>query len=372
MESITLAKLNSNSFEKIVRTLAIKQMGTAGTVFPMGPDGARDFSFKGKVKGYESQGWDGYLVLQAKFRSTLKGGNSDITWLTQQLDREFLKYQNPDSPITTPKYYIIATNISLSGADSKDGKGKIKKSGLTKISEYLETWKAKLGIKDFDIWPAEKIETLISLSPEIRTIYSAWLTPGDIIEKLLSNLSKSEENLSYALKISLLHLLRRDKNVRLKDAGSVSDDQIKSSQVFIDLPTSVATVSNRASNTFNFAAEIIERSKGLFCPAEDGSENLNNPKDPLNKYVLLGGPGQGKSTASLYLTQIFRASLLKEDSTLKIDSTTQQLINEILERAHEEGITNSLPPRYPFCISLPQFADKISEAITKKQKNLPY
>lgn len=368
MESITLAKLNSNSFEKIVRTLAIKQMGTAGTVFPMGPDGARDFSFKGKVQGYESQGWDGYLVLQAKFRSSPKGGSSDISWLTQQLDRELLKYQKPDSPTTTPKYYIIATNINLSGADSKDGKGKIKKSGLTKISEHLDTWKAKLGIEDFDIWSSEKIETLISLHPEIRTTYSAWLTPGDIIEKLLSNLSKNEEKLSYALKISLLHLLRRDKNVRLKDAGSVSDDQIRSSQVFIDLPTSVATASNRASNTFNFAAEIIERSKGLFCPTEDGSENLNIPKDPPNKYVLLGGPGQGKSTASLYLTQLFRASLLKEDSTLTIDNTTQQLINETLERAHEEGITNNLPPRYPFCISLPQFADKISEAITKKQK----
>lgn len=288
MESVTLEKLNSNSFEKITRTIALKNFGTAGMVFPMGPDGARDFSFEGKIKGYESQGWSGYLVIQAKFRNAPKGGSNDISWLVQQLERELLKYNKPNSILKKPDYYRIATNINLSGSDSNDSNGKTKKSGLTKVSEYLETWKTKLGIKDFDVWPSEKIETLITLHPEVRSAYSAWLTPGDIIEKLLSNLSRNEENLSYALKISLLHLLKRDKNVRLKDAGSVSDDQIRSSQVFIDLPTTSSTSTSRPTDNFNFATSIVERSKSLFCPTDSSDDSADEPP-PQNKYVLLGG-----------------------------------------------------------------------------------
>lgn len=357
MESITFNKLNSESFEKLVRSLALEKMGLAGQVFPMGPDAGRDFSFEGKIVSHEPQGWDGYLVLQAKFRKVTKGGGNDVDWLIGQLESELKKYKKTDSSYRKPKYYIIATNINLSGSDSGSGNNK-KTGGLTKIEEYFKTWETDIGLSGVDIWSAEKIETLLSTSEGVRKSFSAWITPSDILNKLLEKLDIENRNLSHALTTSLLQGLKKDKNVRLKDAGCLSDDQIRSSQVFVDLPISHSENKNHTL----LVGELIESSKGIFKPSLSPDDSTR-----ANKIVVLGGPGQGKSTASLFLTQLFRGAFLKSYASVRLDASVRELINEINERSSAEGIDSELPNRYPFYISLPQYADKISEARLKLQ-----
>lgn len=360
MEAFTFEKLNSESFEQIVRSLAIERFGLAGHVFPRGPDAGRDFTYKGAIEGYKNPEWDGYIVLQAKFKETLRGGKDDIDWLIKQLEGELSKFVATDKSYTKPEYYIIATNVSLSGADSKVG-GKLRKGGMTKVSEHMETWKEKLNLKSFDIWSSEKLQTLLALSPDIRTTFAAWITPGDILEQLYKSVSARQRQLSYALKVMLQYSIKKDKNVRLKDAGSVSDDQIRSSQVFVDLP---AKKQEWGGEEFQFVSESIEIAKGIFKPSIL-SKDVSLTGKPVNNIVLLGGPGQGKSTASLFLAQLFRVSMLKEDSSIMLEDSFLELVGEFLNRGEEEGIPSVLPSRYPFCVSLPQYADKISEAKDK-------
>lgn len=362
MKEVTLEKLNSSSFESITKALAMEKFGSAGQVFPQGPDGGRDFSFEGAIKTYEAQRWDGYLVLQAKFKSTVRGAE-DVKWLIEQLKGELAKYLRPDSAYRKPEYYIIATNISLSGADAKT-KTVTRKSGLTKVAEHMNEWADLIGLKGFDIWPADKIETFLAASSSIRTTYLASVLPGDILKKISDSLSQKEKNLEYALKLSLIHLLKRDKNVRLKDAGSLNDDDIRTSQVFVDLP---ARDLGARIPPQKFVQRTIEQAKGIFGGHAQPSEVMHK-RDRSNKLVLLGGPGQGKSTASLFLTQLFRASLIKESKTTTLDEQTKFLIKEIFERAECESIGHNLPSRYPAWISLPQFADKISHAKSSKTK----
>jgi len=357
-DKVTLAKLNGDSFENIVKALAMEKFGPSGEVYPAGADAGRDFFYSGKIPGYEGKDWNGNLILQAKYKLSLRG-TPDVTWLIAQLSRELKKFSDPLFAGTLPEYYIIATNINLSGADVATGTKK-NKGGLTKIKEHMKRWKSEIGLKDFDIWPAEKIETFLSASPGVRTRYAAYLTPGDVIKQLLDNLSSQKKNLEQALKIYLIHTLNRDKNVRLKDAGSVGDDQIRASQVFVDLPISDG---KHYPDEFErtFIREAITASKGIFNTSLiSGEQSHKNRKN--NKYVLLGGPGQGKSTASLFLIQTFRAALLRYDDNTQLDEATDFLISEIFERIAEEQISKAIPARYPIWISLPQFADKISKA----------
>lgn len=362
MKEVTLEKLNNSSFESITKALAMEKFGSAGQVFPQGPDGGRDFSFEGAIKTYEPQKWNGYLVLQAKFKSNIRG-TDDVKWLIDQLKAELLKFLRPDSAYRKPEYYIIATNINLSGADAKT-KTVTRKSGLTKVTEHMKEWTTSIGLKGFDIWPSDKIETFLAASSSIRTTYLASVLPGDILKKISDSLSQKEKNLEYALKLSLIHLLKRDKNVRLKDAGSLSDDDIRASQVFVDLP---ARDLGGRPPAQKFVRRTIEQAKGIFGGHAQANEILHK-RDRSNKLVLLGGPGQGKSTASLFLTQLFRASLIRESKTTTLDEQTKFLINEIFERAECESIGHNLPSRYPAWISLPQFADKISYAKSSKTK----
>lgn len=362
MKEVTLEKLNSSTFESIVKALALEHFGLAGQVFPSGPDAGRDFSYDGSIAPYQAQGWNGYLVVQAKFKSKLSGVN-EVKWLLDQLKSELMKFLREDSQYRKPEYYIIATNINLSGADGKS-KDKLKKSGLTKVTEHMEEWKKSIGLKDFDIWPSEKIETLLVGSEDIRTTYLPSIITGDILKKISNSLDQKEKNEEYALKISLVHLLKRDKGVRLKDAGSLSDDEIRTSQVFVDLP--VRSYRYQGQNN-KFVAQIVEQSKGIFNVPISEIEQTKTRNRP-NKVVLLGGPGQGKSTASLFLAQLFRASLIKEAKDLPTDSAASQLVSEIFVRAESESISSSLPSRYPTWISLPQFADSISAAKANKTK----
>jgi hypothetical protein len=91
METYDLSRLNALSFERLIRALSFAKLGPGGTVFSSGPDGGRDFVYEGKILGYESKQWDGYLVIQAKFKETLKGGKDDVDWLIKELKNEIKK-----------------------------------------------------------------------------------------------------------------------------------------------------------------------------------------------------------------------------------------------------------------------------------------
>ncbi|MES0098902.1 hypothetical protein [Mesorhizobium sp. M0019] len=87
-----------------------------------------------------------------------------------------------------------------------------------------------------------------------------------------------------------------------------------------------------------------------------------------NRVVLMGGPGQGKSTIGQFLAQIYRAKLLEilPNNSPDINS----VIKAILDRAASEGISLKGLARFPFVVDLPAFADALNSA-TKAGRELP-
>ena len=156
MESFDLSRMTALSFERLVRALAFELLGPSGIVYASGPDGARDFTIEGNIRGYEAKGWKGYLVLQAKFRENPQLADNDINWLGTQLNGELKKYMDDAAGLRRPKYYIIATNISLSGADGNAANGKRRTGGYTKVAKFLSTWKKEINLSDYDICHLQK------------------------------------------------------------------------------------------------------------------------------------------------------------------------------------------------------------------------
>jgi hypothetical protein len=143
MEGFDLGRLNPTSFERLVRALCFAKLGPAGTVYSSGPDGGRDFTYEGAIAGYEGKRWKGYLVIQAKFKDPRLSQTDDIKWLKSQLGDEYKKYTRAGSRLRKPEYYILATNVRLSGAD---GTGKRKAAlkrtgGMSKATELFGPWK---------------------------------------------------------------------------------------------------------------------------------------------------------------------------------------------------------------------------------------
>ncbi|MCK1337081.1 hypothetical protein IVB38_13860 [Bradyrhizobium sp. 38] len=388
MEGFDLGRLNPVSFERLVRALCFAKLGPAGTVYSSGPDGGRDFTYEGSIAGYEGKKWDGYLVIQAKFKDPMLSQADDIKWLATQLDDEFKKYTRHGSVLRKPQFYILVTNVRLSGADgaAKKKTGRQRKGGMTKALELFGPWKQKLKLKDVDIWSHDKIVDLLVGHPDIREAYAQWVTSGDVLSKAFQQFQSKQPNFAEVTNRSLKNSLTRDQFVRLKDAGSVGDLQIRTSQVIVDLPLANYEIDGRFRTIAEFGdevvyesieddsdippdnaiAELVERAREKLDP-ETLLEDGDGPDRPdrqqcRNRIVLLGGPGQGKSTISLFLTQLFRAAILKRQTTLRRDQSVNRLVSEILKRAEIELISTHFPPRFPCHVSLPRFADVVSAA----------
>lgn len=382
MEKYDLSRLNSTSFERLIRAVCFELFGPSGTVYGSGPDGARDFTVEGKIRGYEGKSWDGYLILQAKFRERLQGGDQDVKWLKAQLDGENAKFKTRGSKIRRPDYYIIATNVVLSGTDGAGRNGTTRQGGMTKTQTALKSWQKNIGLLDFDIWSNDKIVDLLAGLPKVRQSYAAWITVGDVLTSALAQLNLETPVFESTIRRGIKDSIRRDQHARLKDAGSVVDAQIRVSQVFIDLPTNADSVVflEEEFHSITPRADHIEPPRLIAALASRAREKLDPESVALyrqafsktqlparNKIVVLGGPGQGKSTASMFLAQLFRASLIESCPLLPHDDNIKALVPEILQRASREGVTLPLPRRYPVFVSLPRFADAITKARLNEQ-----
>ncbi|WP_433180653.1 hypothetical protein [Actinoallomurus sp. CA-150999] len=190
-----LTRLGSREFEHLTQALAVKIFGHDVSVFGDGPDGGREASFYGETKlpGPNSQvQWNGYVVLQAKFRVRPLGVAQNAAWFLSEVRKELSAWgESRSSRVRSerlPEYLIIATNVVLSPvADS---------GGIDRANAAIENAKNEFGLplKGWAIWHYDQICTFLDIYPEIRQTYGAMVTPGDVLAQMRSTLLQLEEN----------------------------------------------------------------------------------------------------------------------------------------------------------------------------------
>jgi hypothetical protein len=257
--------------------------------------------------------------------------------------------------------------------------------GKAKVETFLQAASAQLGIKAFHVWAADELEAILDKASEIRRSYTAWLTPSDVLSDLVQQLSRP--NLSRLLPLALARDLRNERDIRLRDAGQETERPIYIDSVFVDLPVRAAEeVTSTSSGELrgNEADEDDVENKGEDKDAREIERYANlhvtgllqmraadkldpdtckvqRPNGPRsNRIVLLGGPGQGKSTIGQFICQIARARLLLAASSLSPES--EELLKPILQRANTEGIPVVGPCRFPVRVDLPTFADALEKS----------
>ena len=69
MPDYNLYGLDNRTFQHMIQSLAVQELGPGVIVYGDGKDGARDATYRGKVN-YPSEAcpWDGYLIIQVKYR----------------------------------------------------------------------------------------------------------------------------------------------------------------------------------------------------------------------------------------------------------------------------------------------------------------
>lgn len=356
-----LSGLSTRSFEQLIQAIAAKAIGPNIVVFGDGPDGGREATFEGSVP-YPSSGhsWSGYGVVQAKFRQRTQDPQRDGEWALKQLRDELEKFVDSERNLRKPDYYIFATNVILTpvqGSGFKD-----------KADALIKEYKDRLGLKEYDIWDYDKIRIFLDDYEGIRRAYAAWITPGDVLAQVIEWLVPQQPNFERTITNFLQKELLADQYAKLEQAGHTVEDRIPLASVFVDLPVAHERANEPPDEQNDadllpqgFVAEALDVALERLDPQSLNSlatqrvMRLKSTNHEPGRFVLVGGPGQGKTTVGQFICQLFRAAIIKEKQS-SLSREARQALQQIETQCHHEGIALPTARRFPIRIVLSDFA----------------
>ncbi|WP_316753707.1 hypothetical protein [Pedobacter gandavensis] len=341
-----LSRLHSLDFESLSQSLCKKIIGAGCTSFGLGPDGGREATFEGSAPyPSETEQWSGYWIIQAKFKAELSSNlNVDFSWLKKQLEGEMRKFKSRVQEVRHPDNYILFTNVRLSSV--------AKTGGQDKLAALLAKMQIEYKIKNIKIISFDDLQDLLNGHRDIAISYGPFILPGDVLYSMLNLLNDKNDRNSFIRETMQRYLeieFLEDLQSRLDQAGKLTADKVMLEKVFIDL----AVYDEKKSEEDLFVNRMLK----------DGNRIIKWRKIAYTgRYVLKAGPGQGKSTLTQFLTQIYRAYFLNS-----YDQNKPQIpeIDYFLEDFKASAPIQPSWIRLPFKIILKDYAAWISETVKR-------
>jgi hypothetical protein len=337
-----LYRLGPREFENLVQAIAVAELGPDVAVYGAGSDGGREATQN------ESGGGD-YIVLQAKYKEVASSPQSEATWLIAELRKEFREWRESDKRSKAPSRFIVATNVTLS-ATPKTG-------GMDRVAKVMREECDKLDIRDWFVWHSENVNRFLEKHPGIRTSYAAWILPGDILTVLYDDVAKRNTDTARAIRGYVAKELLNDRYANLDQAGSADDRTVSLAEVFFDVPISHSPERNHEAGArcLDTLISVCDAKHSMTASSQPPEEALLR----FNQIVLVGGPGQGKSTVSQFLCQLYRAQLVKESTSMR-NAEVRSAVTQINTQAEREGLIPKAR-RWPIKIPLTRLADELAQ-----------
>jgi len=364
MPDYDFSGLSPRSFERLVQALAAKVLGLGTVVFGDGPDGGREAIYQGPV-AYPSAAnpWDGYIVVQAKFLQTSKGPAHDGKWAAAQLKDELEDFTNPKKRRKRPEYYILATNVVLSPVAEVGGKDRAEK--------VFKAYQRKLRIKGWRIWDFNQLCTYLDDNADIRRTYSAWTTPGDVLSAVIDGLNPPRPAFLDVMTNYLAKEMLTDQYANLGQAGHSTAYRIPLASVFVDLPVSPERVAGPGgtdrdgieNNSIGLVSTIVDAARERLDGSEPQTRTAQSlfaePQTEKGRIVLVGGPGQGKTTVGQFACQLFRVALLRDRGS-HLSPEVAQALTTLCRQCEADALPLPQARRFPLRIALSTFADTLA------------
>ncbi len=350
-----LSRLSTRSFEQLVQALALAVIGPGIVIFGDGPDGGREATFNGRINfPSPTDPWDGYGVVQAKFRQRPEGSGKDGDWALTELKNEMEKFADGERNLRKPDYYLFVTNVVLTPVADVGSKDK--------LTNYLEGQQSNLGLKDFRIWDYDQLRVLLDGQTDVRTAYTAWITSGDVLAEVLKNMQPRQQDFRAVMRNFMQKELCANQYVNLNQAGHSTKERIPLAQVFVDLPMGDQQKSDRAIAMLQvLAAQRLDPRSNEQEPGKTLSPVMESKSQTPGRVVFIGGPGQGKSTLSQFLCQLHRVALLKLEEQILLEPEAKEACKLICQQSKHESLELPQVPRFPVRIELNRFAASLAD-----------
>lgn len=368
MADYNLHGLNPRDFQHFVQAIARKHIAAGVMAFGDGKDGARDLTYRGKMDYPSAAGaWDGYLVMGCKFYQRPTGDSQkDGTWALKQLEGDLKKFASKRRKLPKPDYFLFVTNVRLSGVAEAGGRDR--------ASNMLQEYSRKLSLKGYSIWNYNDLRTFLDGDADLRAAYGHFITAGDILAQMMELMKPQRVDFADVMHVFLQKELIADMSAKLQSAGEDPELQIPLANVFVDLPFSesaeAAVLASEEQEAklpkvvhalLNAGSSVLRRTTH-----DDGNERERRlPGAKESRFVIVGGPGQGKSTFGQYLCQLYRASILRDRPAERLDDRVFGILKQLDKQQKNGGLP--LTRRFPIRIELRNFAHALA---TKPQITL--
>ncbi|SFI92336.1 NACHT domain-containing protein [Planctomicrobium piriforme] len=371
-------RFTPKAFEQLTQSIAIHILGPGVNIFGSGPDGGREATFDGEVPyPFESERWRGYGIIQAKCKEKTEGTQKDQDWALTLLAGElkafaegYAKLQGKPTSAKprknsrsapkrsrAPEYYIFCTNVVLTPADSSGGKDL--------ADALIKSYYSTVPLKGHAIWDQTQLQVFLDSYAELRKRFAQFLTPDDLLAEVIASFTRQMPDMNHIATSYMYNALMNDQDSQLDQAGSKTDDRTSLAKVFIDLHASEAkdektrpeTAESKPSgqgvlDILLSAGNLSLDSKSLF----QSRERQNEDAYLYSRFVVIGGPGSGKSTLGQFLAQIYRAAWIEQLDATLFEPEVLRCVKEIREHCCLHGIPSPASLRVPFRVSLSHFA----------------
>lgn len=335
-----LNRMGWQQFEHMVQALAKLELGNGVRPFGSGQDGQRDATFEGRVTfpvGAAAQ-WDGYGVIQMKHNEKPVSTTIDGRWFLSEVRGELKGWlAKKRIGAKVPKYLLFATNVSLSGTAETGGKDQ--------FDSTLEAAAKEIGLEGWFVWDYNEIRTMLDTHTAVRQRYLEAIVTGDFLAQMEALLPRAT-----ALEVDRLahhavaELVTRQW-VRTGDAGYDDASKVALADIAIDLPCRptlkvLATHESRqmaARTTIVLGDHVLSTGSGGQGP---------------HGVVLVGGPGQGKSTIAQVIAHAYRVAFLQDTDIERYGKNAATAFTGLRDRLRSAGIPNPTRRRWPIVLEL--------------------
>lgn len=345
-----LENLGPDNFEHMGQALMLKMLGPTTRVYGQGKDGGREFTFEGEANVGAAASWKGYVVGQAKYRGDRHGTSQDQVWFLDQIASEMRSWTNPKSERRTknvrlPEYLLFITNVRLSPAAG---------GGLDRLDSLMEGYRDKLDLRGWHVLHREAVERLLDANLDVRRRYAALIAPADAFRAAIE-LVDVAPNVNAVLLKHAQKLLRSERIIRLSEQGIRTSEKLYVENIGTDLPAVLAALpgENKRVHT-RVVQHIMKHGENVLAPYAKGK-----PKAPPH-VLIIGDPGQGKTTISQMVTQFYRAALMQGSEDAKVSSRVDEVIAATLDAMQSLGIDQPHNRRWPVRVDLAAYGDAIS------------
>ena len=358
-----MTRLGSREFEHLSQTLVKCVLGPGASVFGDGKDGGREATFEGTVPyPYEGEQWHGYGVVQAKFKQRSEGVSSGTEWLERQIKAEFNQWLRPDSRRgRLPEYMLFITNVSLSAVPDTGGIARVNRL-IASYQDHFPQWR----LNSWAVWHADEVCRLLDCYDAVRRAYAHFITPGDVLSRLMDTVSDADDETGELIRSHVARELLADQYIRLGESGAQGEHQrVRLGPVAVDLR---ADLEHRVSapnldrvpgyeepvevHSTRAAAYIVERGDTVLRPSHEGTDGYRH-------ILLVGGPGQGKSTLGQLVCQVYRAALLEEGGEQRLTGEARSALHALRQDLNAVGLQLPAGRRWPLRVALNDYANAL-------------